>query len=244
LIDDRSASFDINNREKIALLCNRHFGIGADGLMLLRNVKGYDFEMFYFNADGAPGSMCGNGARCLSRFAVDIGVTSKSTLSFLAHDGSHEAELGPNTIRLKMIDVHDYSSIGDDMFVNTGSPHYVRFVEDVRKMNVFETGHAIRYSSSFSEKGINVNFIEPLSKCIFVRTYERGVEDETLSCGTGVTASALMAAIKGHAPPSGSCTVETLGGKLTVHYRQKNNHFTDIWLEGPAEFVFKGEFAQ
>ncbi|MGN6601949.1 MAG: diaminopimelate epimerase, partial [Ginsengibacter sp.] len=194
----------IDNREKISheftvqhikKMCDRHFGIGADGLMLLNNKDGFDFEMIYFNADGNEGSMCGNGGRCIVQFASNMGI-KKNEYKFLATDGVHEAKIDLNKeVSLKMNDVTDVDFSMDHYVLDTGSPHYVKFVGDVQDLNVVSDGSKIRNSREFSEKGINVNFVQTLDDDhIFVRTYERGVEDETLSCGTGVTASALMAA--------------------------------------------------
>jgi diaminopimelate epimerase len=241
LLDDREHSFDHTNEKLIAHLCDRRFGIGADGLMLLRNKQGYDFEMVYFNSDGKPSSMCGNGGRCISRFAVDTGAVKKHELNFLAVDGAHTAIVGPETVKLKMNDVTAVESGDGFFYLSTGSPHYVKFMEEVEKMNVVEEGKKIRYNDRFAKEGTNVNFVNKEKDGIFVRTYERGVEDETLSCGTGVTASALAAALSGNATAADKCTVHTRGGNLSVHFRREGNSFTNVWLEGPATFVFKGE---
>lgn len=240
LFDDRENSFDASNVKQIAKLCDRRFGIGADGLMLLRNKEGYDFEMVYFNSDGNPSSMCGNGGRCISRFAKDIGAVNKTEVRFLAVDGAHIAIIGDETVKLKMNDVNEIENGNDFFFLSTGSPHYIRFTENVPQMDVFGEGKKIRNSERFKKEGTNVNFVMQENGGIFVRTYERGVEDETLSCGTGVTASALAAAVKGIAS-SGKCSVKTRGGNLTVHFKQEGNRFSEVWLEGPATFVFKGE---
>lgn len=241
LFDDREHSFNEKDEALISRLCDRRFGIGADGLMLLRNEPGYDFRMVYFNSDGRPSSMCGNGGRCLSRFAVDISATAKNEVHFLAVDGPHEAIIGPSTVKLKMNDVNEIENGNGFFFLNTGSPHYVTFSDNVPQTDVFEEGRSIRYNERFRKEGTNVNFVGAEKGGIFVRTYERGVEDETLSCGTGVTASAIAAAVKGIATSAEKCNVHTPGGKLTVHFHREGNRFTDIWLEGPATFVFKGE---
>ncbi|HRD44638.1 MAG TPA: diaminopimelate epimerase, partial [Ferruginibacter sp.] len=174
-------------------LCDRHFSIGADGLMLFNKKEGFDFEMVYFNSDGHTGSMCGNGGRCIVQFAYDLGI-KKYTYKFLASDGVHEAEIDMNgTIRLKMNDVNEVNEQAEYSLLNTGSPHYVLFVQDVKNIDVLLKGREIRYSKEFAEKGVNVNFVELLDKeTIYVRTYERGVEAETLSCGTGVTAARMV----------------------------------------------------
>jgi diaminopimelate epimerase len=241
LFDDRENSFDKNNSKLIARLCNRKFGIGADGLMLLRNIEGYDFEMVYFNSDGNPSSMCGNGGRCISRFALDIGAVKKNEVSFLAIDGKHTAIITQETVKLKMNDVNEIENGNDFFYLNTGSPHYVTFSAHVHELDVFTEGKNIRNSDRFKKEGTNVNFVEKEKDGIFVRTYERGVENETLSCGTGVTACALAAAIKGIATSPEKCLVSTLGGNLSVHYKREENGFSNVWLEGPANSVFKGE---
>lgn len=226
---------------QIKHLCDRHFGIGADGLMMLSKKEGYDFEMVYYNADGNKSSMCGNGGRCLVKFAHHQGI-HKSMYIFIATDGEHEAEIDSNdgTVSLRMknvkeVDHHIYHSI-----VDTGSPHFVKFTENVQSVDVVKTGREIRYSHTFEKHGINVNFVEVLDdSTIYVRTYERGVEDETLSCGTGVTAAALLAAHNQNG--FNNVNVKTPGGHLSVEfYKIDDQHFTDIWLCGPAEFVFKG----
>jgi diaminopimelate epimerase len=227
--------------QQIRRLCHRHYGIGADGLMLLNKKQGYDFEMKYFNADGHESTMCGNGGRCLVMFAGNNGIL-KSTYRFMAIDGEHEAEIDDHGIvSLKMKDVQEVTNHNGYSIIDTGSPHFVKFVTDVKNVDVLETGRDIRYSDAFAAEGINVNFVESLGEdSIFVRTYERGVEDETLSCGTGVTAAALLSAHN----ERGFNTVEvkTPGGNLSVEFNKTDDsHFEDIWLCGPALFVFKGE---
>ncbi|HZI69186.1 MAG TPA: diaminopimelate epimerase [Hanamia sp.] len=241
----------IDNREKISheftvqhikKMCDRHFGIGADGLMLLNNKEGFDFEMIYFNADGNEGSMCGNGGRCIVQFASNMGI-KKNEYKFLATDGVHEAKIDLNKeVSLKMNDVTDVDFSMDHYVLDTGSPHYVKFVSDVQDLNVVSDGSKIRNSREFSEKGINVNFVQTLDDDhIFVRTYERGVENETLSCGTGVTASALMAAHNDNG--FNHVEVRTKGGHLSVEFDKiSDSEFRNIWLSGPATFVFSGEY--
>ena len=225
--------------EHVKFLCDRKFGIGSDGLMLLNTNKDYDFEMVYYNANGNEGSMCGNGGRCLVQFAFDKGI-KKDKYKFIATDGEHDATFSEGWINLKMKDVTDVIVDRDAYIVNTGSPHYVKPTNDVLNLNVYEEGKAIRYSDDFNEEGINVNFVEQLDEdLIRVRTYERGVENETLSCGTGVTASALFFAQDG----LGFKRVEvtTLGGNLAVEFdKVSDNKFENIWLCGPAKFVFTG----
>ncbi len=241
LIDDRKNNYTLS-KEIIFRLCDRHFGIGADGLILLRNHSQFDFEMLYYNSDGLPGSMCGNGGRCCVAFAHSLGMIKEHT-RFTAFDGPHEAKIlsvTPYIVRLHMNDVHDIETGNDFIFLNTGSPHYVIFAEHVNKMDVVTDGRKIRYSDRFRNAGTNVNFVEVRNQEIFVRTYERGVEDETLSCGTGVTASVLAASTRSAEIISGT-RVLTPGGMLKVYFQKKDGGFSDVWLEGNAEPVFKGE---
>ncbi len=242
LIDNRSGAFNLNSTQ-IEQLCHRRLGIGADGLMLLNAHPTYDFEMIYFNADGLPGSMCGNGGRCITQFALDLGI-NKSTYNFLAVDGPHEAEiLTDGRISLRMIDVDQISASGTDFILNTGSPHLVRIVKQLDSFPVFEVGQTIRNEERFGPRGINVNFVERTEtpELIRVRTYERGVEDETLSCGTGVTACAIARAIIDQKVEP--CTIETKGGQLMVRFQTKDFvHFTHIHLIGPATKVFEGNY--
>ena len=243
ILDNREGQVAPLTEAQVSKLWDRRFGIGADGLMLMSRKEGYDFEMIYYNADGNPSSMCGNGGRCMVRFAQDMGI-HKTSYKFLAIDGDHEAEM-ENTngnVRLKMQDVNEVEEHSSYALLNTGSPHFIKFASNVEDIDVVETGREIRYSKAFAEKGVNVNFVESVDEdSIFVRTYERGVEDETLSCGTGVTASALMSAHndKGF----NRVEVKTPGGHLSVEFvKVDDQHFEDIWLCGPAEFVYKGEF--
>lgn len=241
MLDNRKNEFDGLTQKQIAFICNRHFGIGADGLMLLNSKPNFDFEMKYYNSDGAAGSMCGNGGRCVVRFANSVGI-HKNNYHFIAVDGEHQAEIDlDGYVRLKMNDVNDVETHNTYYVLDTGSPHYVKHTGDVRNMDVKNSGRLIRYSKEFEEKGINVNFVESLDDdTIFVRTYERGVEDETLSCGTGITASALMSAHNDNG--FNRVEVKTVGGKLSVEFDKKDDtHFENIWLNGPANFVFKGE---
>ncbi|MFT3681120.1 MAG: diaminopimelate epimerase [Ferruginibacter sp.] len=227
--------------KQIKFLCDRHFGIGADGLMFLSKKEGYDFAMEYFNADGNESSMCGNGGRCLVKFAHHQGI-HKARYRFIATDGEHEAELETDgRVSLKMKDVSEVDIHASHAILNTGSPHFVKFAVDVNEIDVLATAREIRYSDAFKKEGINVNFVESVDEdTIYMRTYERGVEDETLSCGTGVTAAALLSAHN----DNGFNTVEvkTRGGRLSVEFEKVDDeHFKNIWLRGPAELVFKGE---
>jgi len=238
IMDNRDGKIRLST-EQVSHICDRRFGIGADGLMLLGTAEGYDFSMVYYNADGREGSMCGNGGRCLTRFAYDMGI-HKSSFLFTAVDGDHTASLSDNGwIHLKMKDVDTVTDHHGDFILDTGSPHYVKQSNDIKNLDVYEEGKEIRYSKDFAEKGINVNFVEKINDDeIFVRTYERGVEDETYSCGTGVTASALTFLQNNNLI---SVKVKTLGGNLKVYAEQNGNSFKNIWLEGPAKQVFKGK---
>ena len=237
MIDNRDLQFP-KDKEIIEKLCDRRFGIGGDGLILLENDPTEDFKMVYYNSDGNESTMCGNGGRCIVAFAHFLDVFEDKT-TFEAIDGKHEAEIQNGIIKLKMIDVNNIKNIDNDFELNTGSPHYVKFVEMLKDYKVFENGNKIRNSASYCEEGINVNFVEELAeKEIFVRTYERGVEDETFSCGTGVTAAALVY-LKGKNQPS--VQVKVLGGNLKVYAEQDGETFKNIWLEGPAKQVFKGK---
>jgi len=225
---------------QVAFLCHRRFGIGADGLMMLNNLPQYDFEMKYYNADGRESSMCGNGGRCLVRFAYDMGIIETS-YRFLAPDGEHEATIKEDgMVALKMNDVKEIDAQNGNYIVDTGSPHYVQLENDIESLDVFRKGRDIRYSPPFKKEGINVNFVEQLddSHQIKVRTYERGVEDETYSCGTGVTAAALVCSHNENG--FNYVSVQTKGGKLAVEYDKYDGHFENIWLIGPAKKVFEG----
>lgn len=240
ILDNRLWSHTALTTDRVRFLCDRRFGIGADGLMLLNPHTGYDFEMKYYNADGRESTMCGNGGRCLVKFAYDIGIM-KNEYSFIAVDGPHLAEIDTDgTVSLKMRDVKTIEEYRGDFILDTGSPHYVQMVTDVMELDVYHRGMEIRYSSDFAKDGINVNFVEQKRPDeITVRTYERGVEDETLSCGTGVTASAL--ACYHNEAGYNYVKVVTKGGKLTVRFdRTPDGTFENVWLSGPAVRVFQG----
>ncbi len=242
LVDNREGIFNPDSN-KIAFLCNRRFGIGADGLILLENKAGYDFMMRYYNADGNESSMCGNGGRCITAFADFLSLPGDH-YRFCAIDGDHsgiilEKKEGTHLIKLKMSDVLSVNKWGKDDVLDTGSPHLVKFVDDPDSIDVVNEGRTLRYHQDFKADGINVNFVKTDGEKLFVRTYERGVEDETLSCGTGVTASALAFALKNDLP-EGPVNVKTRGGSLKVHFSRSGEGFTDIWLEGPAVRVFEG----
>jgi diaminopimelate epimerase len=239
IMDNRNNEYDFLTKEQIGFLCDRRFGIGADGLMLLNLKAGYDFEMKYYNSDGNESSMCGNGGRCLVKFAHLCGI-NKTTYHFLAIDGDHEAEINGDVISLKMIDVDKIEDYHGDAVLDTGSPHFVKIMSDVKNLDVFQKGREIRYSHHFAAKGINVNFVEQQDEDeIMVRTYERGVEAETLSCGTGVTASALVC--YHNETGFNNVVVNTKGGKLSVEFDRINKgSYHNIWLSGPAQKVYEG----
>jgi diaminopimelate epimerase len=245
LFDNRTGSLPTLEIKTVRNLCDRNFGVGADGFIILQNKEGYDFEMIYYNADGSVSTMCGNGGRCMVQFAHDLGL-HKTEYKFWAIDGEHIATMGTayngndKIVRLKMQDVHAIDSHATYAVLNTGSPHYVKIETDVRHLNVVEEGAAIRYSSAFEDTGVNVNFVESTGPySIYVRTYERGVEAETLSCGTGVTAAALLCAHNDRG--FNEVQVQTNGGKLSVEFNKEDEeNFTEIYLCGPAKFVFSG----
>lgn len=239
ILDDWDQQFPQSDVERIARMCHRRFGVGADGLILLRPDAGSDFEMVYFNADGKPGSMCGNGGRCAVAFAHALGRIGNQT-RFRAADGLHEAHLKNGQVSLKMSDVAHLEQLPRYWFLNTGSPHHVQWVEELESLDVFKEGRRIRYSL-YGETGSNVNFVTGAGPGHFrVRTYERGVEDETYSCGTGVTATVLAMHAAGRLQAT-SARVTTLGGDLEVQFAPDGGQgYTEIWLTGPAVQVFKG----
>lgn len=238
IIDNRNNSISFS-QEEVALICNRRFGVGADGLILLQNHKELDFEMIYFNSDGKTSSMCGNGGRCIVAFAKKTGIIQEYT-EFMAIDGPHHAKIEKDQVSLKMNDVEQVDCRREgDFFLNTGSPHYVRYVNDLNSFDVYQEGKKVRNSEEFRKEGTNVNFVEKVNDALFVRTYERGVEDETFSCGTGVTAAGLVAAFS--ETGKNNFKIKTLGGELNVSFKgSAQEGFTDIWLTGPAKFVFEG----
>jgi diaminopimelate epimerase len=239
LLDCRDKKIDLS-KEQIAHLCHRHFGIGADGLMYLQQETGYDFRMVYFNADGGESTMCGNGGRCMVAFAHMLDIIKDKT-TFIAIDGAHTAEINADgVVSLQMVDVNEVSFYANHAILNTGSPHYVSWVDDVEYTDVFTQGRAIRNREEFSPGGINVNFAKHTDGKLWVRTYERGVEDETLSCGTGVVASAI-AATKNDTGDF-NIGVKTPGGELQVQFtKDTQSAAKNVILKGPATYVYKGE---
>jgi len=238
LIDNRKSLVDNKDKSLAQKVCDRKFGIGSDGLILIKNHPDYDFEMIFFNPDGSQ-SMCGNGSRCAVQFASELGIINNET-TFLSTDGLHTATKKGETVKLSMRDVAASAILNNDNFyeINTGSPHYVTFVNDLPARQVKTEGAAIRNSAQYKAQGINVNFVEKLSNTeIAVRTYERGVEDETLSCGTGVTACAIAHVLKGGNAP---VKIKTAGGALSVNFELNNKSAKKVFLTGPAVKVFEG----
>jgi diaminopimelate epimerase len=244
LIDDRKTTFPSHDVNLINHLCHRQFGIGADGLILLRDKKGVDFQMVYFNADGRESSMCGNGARCITLFANDLGLV-KDKYIFTAFDGEHESILlSENTAAVKMSEVMGVETGKDYYFVNTGSPHYVIFKDDLTNLDIISEAHKIRYSERFKKDGVNVNFVSSIKNEHTMRTYERGVENETLACGTGTVAVAIAIAEKNnYSVTHQQYIIKAPGGTLKVTFdRNSKDLFTNVWLEGPVKKVFSGVY--
>jgi len=239
IIDNRTDNFPKEDYDLIKLYCDRRFGIGADGLMLLENSVDADFNMLYYNADGRPGSMCGNGGRCIVAFAKTLGLFQNST-TFNAIGEKYYATIHEEQVSLNMMDVETIEVHKDHVFLDTGSPHHVTFTENLPVVDVMEKGRKIRYGAPYFETGTNVNFAEKIDNNTFnVRTYERGVEGETLSCGTGVTAVAL-ASYHTDLTKEKKINIETPGGRLQIEFEKENNIYKKIVLTGPATFVFKG----
>ncbi|MBT8195092.1 MAG: diaminopimelate epimerase [Bacteroidia bacterium] len=246
IIDNRLQHFDKENVKLVAKLCDRKFGVGADGLILLENDADSDFKMIYFNADGNLGSMCGNGSRCIIAFANHLGII-ENKCSFQAYDGLHSGEIleelteNDFQVKVSMQNVNDIE-VAQHVFLDTGSPHFVCFVDDVDEVDVIESGRAVRYNEKFKSEGTNVDFVTVSNNQLSIRTYERGVEDETLSCGTGVTASVIAAASKNLITTSGLVSVKSKGGDLKVYFEKEGDAFNNIFLEGAVQKVFSGTF--
>lgn len=241
MVDNRENAVNHHNPTLVAQICDRRFGIGADGIMFLQDKPGYDFEMVYYNADGQPSSMCGNGGRCIVAFAKYLGIIKNET-EFLAVDGPHYAKITDegDWVSLQMIDVDSVTRDGEAYVLNTGSPHYVTLADDLKAKDVYREGHAIRNNATYRKEGININFVEPLDAGYFVRTFERGVEDETYACGTGVTAVALAMAQHNRQTGHINTPIKVLGGDLNIRFDYDGLKFTNIFLEGPAKLVFEG----
>jgi diaminopimelate epimerase len=245
LLDNRKKKYNTLTKQQINNLCNRHFGIGADGLILLDKNKEGTLAMHYYNADGGLGSMCGNGSRCFILFALHLGLIKKE-IDFLAYDGLHRASVlqqkkWSGIFKISMSKVTVIKKIKQDYFLNTGSPHHVRFTKNVSATDVFAEGKKIRNSMLYKKQGTNVNFAEVTKGKITMRTYERGVENETLACGTGITATAIAAHYAGLLPlKQKRVNVQALGGKLQVEFIKTDDGYSNIFLIGPARFVFEG----
>jgi diaminopimelate epimerase len=238
--------FDCINEEdprlttsQIERLCDRRFGIGADGLMYILPHEEFDFKMQYFNSDGNESTMCGNGGRCIAHLANHLGI-SDALAKFEAIDGYHEATISGDSVALGMIDVNSVrvNEVGD-YILNTGSPHYIHFTSEAALGEIVNFGRHIRYNETYKATGINVNMAAPVSDVLHVATYERGVEDETFACGTGVTAVALAYSLKQDA--SSPIKIKAKGGDMKIHFtKNEDNSFTNVILEGPAIMVYKG----
>lgn len=238
IIDNREEFFPKHNTELVAKICDRRFGVGADGLLLLENHPTADFKMVYYNSDGNLSSMCGNGGRCISHFAKFLGIISEKA-TFEAVDGMHEAKVEKDWVSLKMNDVEKIAISEKSVFLNTGSPHHVEMVTGLQDFDVFKNGRNIR-NNTYGKEGSNVNFVEQNADATFsVRTYERGVEDETFSCGTGVTAVALAMFEIGKTSEN-KVILKTRGGQLQVRFEKEGSGYNNVYLEGPATQVFKG----
>ena len=239
IIDDRKNEFDFNDSKLIAALCERRMGIGGDGLILLREHDTLDFEMIYFNSDGYQSSMCGNGGRCIIAFAQMLEMIGTET-TFLAIDGEHKGKIMEDEIALQMQDVSKIEGVGDGLVMDTGSPHYIEMVDNLENMDVNKEGKKIRNSKEFKKEGINVNFVLDATE-LQIRTYERGVEGETLSCGTGVVATAL-AMHYANCIEENTVSINTKGGELSVSFEEFNGGYRNIWLIAEASMVYAGEF--
>ncbi len=239
LIDNRSDSFH-KDHKRIAHYCHRRFGIGADGLILLENPlhPKADFSMVYYNADGGESTMCGNGGRCIVKFAQSLGIIDNKAV-FTAVDGEHEAHIKDEVVALKMTDIHRFKKLDTAFYVDSGSPHYIRFVDQVDQMDIAKEGYRIRNSKAFKQAGVNVNFVEMGDAVHQIRTYERGVEAETYSCGTGVTAAAIAVFLSDNQRGT-HIKFDTLGGSLAVDFEPHSDKFKNIWLTGPAMHIFAG----
>ncbi len=253
IADNREGSIELS-AEQIQKYCDRRYGVGADGVMLLENEQGYDFKMVYYNSDGSGGMMCGNGGRCIVAFAHDLGIVpcSAGQYHFLAADGPHDATVNGSTVRLKMKDVTEVTPTEDGLFLDTGTRHLVVKVDDIKSHDVFNEGRALRYKPLYGPIGTNVNFTQMIDGVLHVRTYEKGVEDETFACGTGIVASAIANSCEGLAGPvssspchpvtPSSIKIKALRDDLAVEFvANKNGSFTNVWLIGPAQYIARVE---
>lgn len=244
IIDNRLINNNLLKEKKIIKkLCDRRFGIGSDGLILIENTPKYDFYMKYYNSDGLEGSMCGNAGRCCTIFMKNYFLKEKK-IKFKAIDGLHKALiLENNNVLLKMNDISKIEKHKDHYFLNTGSPHYVKFTSNIEGINVYNEGKKIRFNKKYFKIGVNVNFLEYKKNILYIRTYERGVENETLSCGTGSVAGAISAYHKGIIKYTKNIKIKTLGGQVIISFNinTNNNEYENIWIKGKAKEVFKGQ---
>jgi diaminopimelate epimerase len=240
IVDDRQNLFDHEDHALVSALCERKMGIGADGLILLRDHNDCDFEMIYFNSDGYISTMCGNGGRCIVSFAAFLNIIEQET-TFMAVDGLHNAKIIDDEVALQMRNVEKVEQLSDGIFIDTGSPHYVKLENHINGIDVKSEGRKIRNSSKFKKEGVNVNFVE-CNENTYVRTYERGVEDETLSCGTGVVATAIALHYTNYLSED-IINIQTKGGELSVSFDEYNGSYRNIWLTGRADIIYIGEFS-
>ena len=224
-------------------MCDRHNGIGADGIILLKPANNVDFEMEYYNSDGKLSSLCGNGARCAVLYAYKNKSIGEKT-KFRAIDGIHEAWIkSSEKVKIQINEIKKILKHKESFVINTGSPHYVQIMDNISDLNVKKKGSEIRYSKDFIPEGINVNFLQKRNNSNFlIRTYERGVEDETLACGTGAVAAAIVMHNIGETSGKTNLKIETLGGSLNVNFDYQNSVYKNIFLEGPANYVFSGTY--
>ena len=241
VIDNRKQLFDITNNYLVQRLCNRKFGIGSDGLLILQSHNLYDFEMIYLNLDGKIGSFCGNGARCMILFAHKLHLFKNKTL-FWSIDGLHQGYLKntKNEVTIKMKDIERINYHNNDFIIDSGSPHYIKFEPDIKSIDIVKEGRKIRNDNAFKGEGINVNFVTIIDNKLHIRTYERGVEDETLSCGTGAVASSVAYSIKNRYYNDNQVKLNTLGGSLEVEFEKIDNRYQNIYLKGNVREVFNG----
>lgn len=241
IIDNRTNIITESKEQLAVRLCDRKFGIGSDGLIFIENTNEADFIVDFLNPDGSR-SFCGNGSRCAVQFCVDNKIFTGNKTSFVGIDGIHLAVVKKRSVNVEMKNVDQVERLNSDFFAETGSPHYVSFFKSIDDLDMIEFGRKIRYSEAYKKVGTNVNAVEELSpNHIKVRTYERGVENETLACGTGVTACALSYAVINNLEQN-TVDIDAVGGKLKVSFVKENGgSFSNIWLEGPADYVFKGE---
>ena len=241
LIDDRNNSYDLNS-DKIKTICDRNFGIGSDGLIILKKSKIADFKMIYYNSNGQTSSLCGNGTRCLFSFSLSLGI-NKKIAKIETSEGIYTATISNrNLVSLKMKNIYNINLFDNKAYLNSGSPHHVEMIDDLNKISVKNLGSSIRFSNRYSPDGTNVNFFNKINDKKFeIRTYERGVEDETLSCGTGATAVAIAVHAMGLTNES-EIIIQTKGGELIISFETSETGYKNICLEGPTRFVFKGEY--